>query len=102
MDYPRWLAGGLSLDQGRFGRGSRPDFYDPSNNLFGEGTYTSSRFQPGRVAGNKGAIEVDNPMTVAAEMLRSGEWDMKQYRAYENLIKENYARGNVAGKPLPK
>ena len=101
-DYPSWLAGGLSLDQGRFGRGSRPDHYDASTNLFGEGAYTSSRFQPGRVAGNKGAIEVDNPMTVAAEMLRSGEWDLKQYRAYENLIKERYPRGNVAGQTMPK
>ena len=41
-------------------------------------------------------------MTVAAEMLRSGEWDLKQYRAYENLIKERYPRGNVAGQTMPK
>ncbi len=105
QDYPSWLAGGLQLDQGPTWSpgGSQPDLYDPSTNLFGEGTYTSSRFAPRKVRGKKtGEIAVDGPMTVAGEMVRSGDWTMDDYKNYLDLVKSNYGRGNVAGQNAPQ
>jgi len=105
-DYPKWLAGGLNLDQGptwKAGRGSTVQAYDPSTNMFGEGTFTSSRFAPQKVDGKRtGRIGVDNPMTVAGEMVRSGEWTMNDFNNYLDLIKSNYGRGNVAGQNPPR
>ncbi len=105
QDYPSWLSGGLKLDQkpGWKQGPNRPDLYNPSTNMFGEGTFTSSRFAPQTVRGRRtGRIAVDNPMTVAGEMVRSGDWTMDDYKNYLDLIKSNYGRGNVAGQNPPR